>query len=323
MSPIDDRFLILVVALALDGLVGDPAAVWQRVPHPVTLIGKAVDGLDTWLNAERAGLGSRRSAGVLAVAALVVGALVVGWIAAAILTALPLTVVLEAAVVSIFIAGRSLWEHVGEVAAGLREHGLAGGREAVARIVGRDPESLDEAGVARAAIESTAESFCDAVVAPALWYILLGLPGLIAYKAVNTADSMIGHRTPRHAEFGAAAARLDDALNWVPARMAGFLIAGAARVIGEDSDTAVAAMRADADRHRSVNAGWPEAAMAGALGLALAGPRRYGDALVDDAWMNRAGRREAGAADIDRALRLYLWACLLHGGAYGAIAILT
>src|SRR5690554_4671448 len=199
---------------------------------------------------------------------------------------------------SSLVAQKSLYDHVAAVARGLEQGGLEGGRKAVSLIVGRDPESLDQAGVARAAIESLSENFSDAVVAPVFWAALFGLPGLLAYKAVNTADSMIGHRTPRHAAFGWAAARLDDAVNLIPARLAGLRIAGAALLLpGARAGNALRAMGRDAPRHRSPNAGWQEAAMGGALGLALAGPRRYGGQVVEDAWMGAGGRTDAGPAD--------------------------
>jgi adenosylcobinamide-phosphate synthase len=210
-------------------------------------------------------------------------------------------------VAAILLAGRSLYDHVADVAAYLRL-GIANARVAVSRIVGRDPGSLSEAQICRAAIESAAENFSDGVVAPALWFLLLGLPGIAAYKAVNTADSMIGHLTPRYVDFGWAAARLDDLVNLPASRLAGALIALAAPLVGGSVAQSLRVMAADAGKHRSPNAGWPEAAMAAALGLALAGPRRYAGIIVDDPFLNAAGRREATPADIRRALRVYLGA---------------
>jgi adenosylcobinamide-phosphate synthase len=220
-------------------------------------------------------------------------------------------VAILAVLASTLLAQRSLFTHVRAVEQGLRQ-GLAQGRAAVSHIVGRNPESLDAAGVARAAIESLAENFSDGVVAPALWGVLLGLPGIAVYKAINTADSMIGHRTARHAAFGWAAARLDDVVNLPASRLAALLLVIAAGLGGCDARAALRAAWRDAGRHRSPNAGWPEAAMAGALGLRLAGPRVYGDQRVEDAWMGN-GRADAGADDIDRALRVYAMACGLGG----------
>jgi adenosylcobinamide-phosphate synthase len=204
---------------------------------------------------------------------------------------------------STLLAARGLYDHVARVAAGL-EQSLEEGRRAVAHIVGRDPGSLDAHGVARAAIESAAENFADGAMAPLFWGVLLGLPGMAAYKAVNTLDSMIGHRSPRYVHFGRFAARLDDVANWLPARLSALLILAAAQFLpGAAPATGWRALWRDASRHRSPNAGWPEAAIAGALGLSLAGPRRYGDELVDDAWMGE-GRAAATVTDIRRALRL-------------------
>jgi adenosylcobinamide-phosphate synthase len=217
----------------------------------------------------------------------------------------------EALVIGILLAQRGLYEHVTAVAVALERGGLPAGREAVRHIVGRDPMRLDAPGVARAAIESLAENFSDGVVAPIFWYLLLGLPGLFAYKMTNTLDSMIGHRTARYRSFGWAAARFDDGLNLVPARLSGLLLVAAATFAGEaNTGRAFATMRRDARKHHSPNAGWPEAAMAGALGVALAGPRDYAEGRVEDPWLG-SGTPLARPADIDRALRLYALACLL------------
>jgi adenosylcobinamide-phosphate synthase len=226
-----------------------------------------------------------------------------------------------ALVASVFIAQRSLYQHVARVRAAFESGGSAAARRAVAMIVGRDPESLDQAGICRAAIESSAENFSDGVVAPALWFALFGLPGLLAYKAVNTADSMIGHRGERYEAFGWAAARLDDVLNFIPARLSGLIIALAVPIAGGSIATALRVMMRDARMHRSPNAGWPESAMAAALGLALAGPRRYGATIVDDPFLNAAGRRDAEPADIARALRVFVAACVLHTALYAALAL--
>ena len=205
------------------------------------------------------------------------------------------------------LANRDLFDHARRVASGL-DKSLSEGRHAVAHIVGRDPETLNEAGVARAAIESVAENFSDGVVAPMFYYVLFGLPGILAYKAVNTLDSMVGYRNERFGSFGWAAARLDDIVNLPASRLSGGLIVLAAYLLpGMSGRDALAAMRRDAYKHRSPNAGWPEAGMAGALGVALAGPRVYGGRHVEDHWMG-SGRQEASPHDIRKALRLYVLA---------------
>jgi len=220
----------------------------------------------------------------------------------------------EALAIGILVAQRSLFQHVAAVAAALVSGGLPAGRSAVGHIVGRDPMQLDLHGVARAAIESLAENFSDGVVAPVFWYLVLGLPGLFAYKMANTLDSMIGHRSARYRSFGWAAARFDDLLNLVPAPLSGLLLTGAALFGGEAIPLrAFAVMLRDGRKHHSVNAGWPEAAMAGALGLALAGPRIYAEDEVRDPWLGD-GTPDAAPADIISALRLYTLACLLLAG---------
>ena len=284
---------------------GYPQALVRAIGHPVTWIGTLIALLDRSLNRATDTPEHRRGAGIVAVlvVCLIVG--VVAFVVQRELVRLPFGIFLAALAASALIAQRSLHRHVADVALALEKDGLDAGRRAVARIVGRDTGVLDEAGVARAAIESLAENFSDGVVAPVLWMIIGGLPGAALYKAINTADSMIGHRTPRHEAFGWAAARLDDLIN-LPASRLGAVLIVAAAALSSDAAAGLAwqAVVRDAPKHRSPNAGYPEAAMAGALGLALAGPRLYGGVEVDDATMGQ-GRRDASAADIRRALALY------------------
>jgi adenosylcobinamide-phosphate synthase len=283
----------LLLAVALDALLGDPAWLYRRAPHPVVVIGRVT--------------GLRLSLVVVLASAL--AGLGLQWLC----LQAPLGWLLLGLLMSSLVAQRGLYDHVAAVAAGLQE-GLARGRAAVAHIVGRDPDQLDAAAVARAAIESTAENFADGVAAPLLWGVLLGLPGMLAYKAINTLDSMIGHRSPRYLDFGRFAARLDDVASWLPARLAALLILGAACFLpGATPAAGWRAMRRDAARHRSVNAGWPEAALAGCLGLRLAGPRRYGGQLVEDAWMGD-GTPRATPSDIRRVLGVLVRACALTAG---------
>jgi len=299
--------LSLLIALVVDALSGEPDWLYARVPHPAVIMGRAVAWCDRTLNRETDPPARRRVMGILTVLILVSGALGLGCGLHALLSPLPGGFVIEGVLGSSLLAQRSLLEHVARVSTGLKR-GLAEGRRAVSMIVGRDPEALDEAGVARAAIESCAENYSDGVVAPALWFALLGLPGLLAYKIVNTADSMIGHRSPRHLAFGWAAARLDDLVNLPASRLAAFTIVVSASLTGGRPLGAIRAVLRDAGKHRSPNAGWPEAATAGALGFALAGPRRYAGVMVDDAWMGN-GRSDLSAPDIDRTVRLILVAC--------------
>ena len=256
----------------------------------------------------------RRTFGTVAVILLVGIVAVTAFIIERGLLTLPFGLIGVGVTASTLIAQRSLHKHVARVADALDNAGLAGGREAVSHIVSRDTNALDEAGVARAAIESLAENFSDGVVAPVLWMIIAGLPGAVVYKAVNTADSMIGHRTARFQAFGWAAARFDDLLNLPASRLSALLIiAAAAATKGASASAAWRAVRRDARHHRSPNAGYPEAAMAGALGLALAGPRRDPEGLIADPWLGD-GRARAATSDIMRALHIYRLACLVAGG---------
>jgi adenosylcobinamide-phosphate synthase len=244
-----------------------------------------------------------------------------GYLLQKLLGALPFGIVATAILASSLLAQRSLSDHVAAVADALDRGGIVAGRKAVSMIVGRDPDKLDEAAVGRAAIESLAENFSDGIVAPAFWLAIGGLGGGAAYKAVNTADSMIGHRTPRHGAFGWAAARFDDLVNLPASRLSALLIVAAAALMpGANPAAAWRAVRRDARKHRSPNAGWAEAAVAGGLGVALAGPRAYGGVMGDFAYMGEGGRREVTSADIRRALRLYWTADLLLVALMGLIA---
>ena len=276
---------LLVCALILDALLGEPKWLWDRVPHPAVLAGRLIAEMDRSLNHGPA----RRANGVFVVAGLVA----LGWLVGTILALFPWPVEVIAA--AILLAHRSLVDHVRDVANAPRLS-VGDGRLMVARIVGRDTKTLDGPGVSRAAIESAAENFGDGVVAPAFWLVIGGLPGLVIYKLINTADSMIGYRTDRHAAFGWAAARLDDLLNWVPARLTALLILAATA-----SWHGWRVVRRDAGLHRSPNAGWPEAAMAVAVNVALSGPRVYDGQPTDDPFVHPEGRRSIGPADIDAA----------------------
>ncbi len=297
--------------MVIELCLGYPQSLLRAIGHPVTWIGALITTLDRTLNPPpytppeaREGRLGVRLAGIIAVL-IVLG--IVGSIAFFVertLSRLPLGFFVTAVLASALIAQRSLYRRVADVAIALETNGLDAARIAVSHIVGRDTAALDEAGVARAAIESLAENFSDAVVAPALWLAVAGLPGAALYKAINTADSMIGHRTPRYQAFGWAAARLDDLVNLPASRLTALLLIAAALRQENSVTSAWRAVRRDAARHRSPNAGYPEAAMAGALGLSLAGPRSYGGVQVNDAAMGD-GRPDATAADIRRALSLY------------------
>jgi len=296
---------LALLAMLIELALGYPLRVLGLIGHPVTWIGRLVDGLDHKLNREGDGAERQRAAGIIAVLILVIVVGAIAVIAERALLRLPFGFLAAGLAASTFLAQRSLHRHVADVADALEREGLTAGRAAVGQIVGRDTQALDAAAVARAAIESLAENFSDGVVAPVFWMVIAGLPGAALYKAVNTADSMIGHRTPRYAAFGWAAARLDDLVNLPASRLAALVLVAAAALSRQASAGAAwRAVRRDAPRHRSPNAGYPEAAMAGALGLALAGPRIYDGVRVDDAFMG-AGRRDANAGDIRRALALY------------------
>ena len=296
----------MLLAWAIEAAFGWPDGVYRRIRHPVVWIGWLVNRLDQILNRECLGARGRLWAGALASGSVVVIAWALARAVTALLPAGPPGIAAQALIAASLLASRSLYEHVAAVASALDAGAVAAAREAVAHIVGRDPEELGEADIARAALESLAENASDALVAPLFWGVLLGLPGIAAYKAVNTLDSMIGHRTARYERFGKCAARLDDAANWLPARLTGAFFALAA---GKNAE-AWRVMWRDARRHRSVNAGWPEAAAAGALGVRLSGPRRYGGRQTAEPWLNAAAP-DPDAQALAAGLKLYVRAMRL------------
>ncbi len=306
----------MVVAMAVDALVGWPAGLFARIGHPVTWLGALIDVLDARYNRDADAPALRRAAGIAA--ALLIIALAAG-LGGALQYVLPSgwsRALLIGILAWPFVALRSLHDHVAAVTRSLQAGDIAAARVAVAQIVGRDPATLDEAGIARAAIESLAENASDGIVAPVFWGALFGLPGIIGYKAINTLNSMIGHRTQRHEAFGWASARIDDLANLVPARLTGLLfVLFAARRLD-----AMACMMRDARRHRSINAGWPEAAIAGALGVRLSGPRVYHGSIADEPWLNEAAR-DPHAADIARGLAIYMRAMILLTGSLVILAL--
>ncbi len=301
---------MMLVAMALDVAIGWPDGLYRRLGHPVTWIGAAIAALDAGLNRDADGPRRRKAMGVLAAGIVI---LAVGLAAAAVQAMLPTGwagLAVGGLVAWPLLAVRSMHAHVAAVARPLAAGDLSGARAAVAMIVGRDPGRLDPAGVARAALESLAENTSDGIVAPLFWGALFGLPGIAVYKAINTLDSMIGHRSPRHEAFGWASARSDDLVNLIPARLSGLLFAA----VSGRPRTALAAMWADANRHRSPNAGWPEAALAGALGVRVSGPRIYGDRVTDEPWVN-GGCPDPTPADLTAGLALYARAMgVLAGG---------
>ncbi len=316
--------LLLLMGLALDWLIGDMRWFFKFLPHPVVIIGKLIGFLDKKLNREGRGDINRTVRGAvvcLFVTAVAGGA---GWGIHALTMQHPSGWMVDVFLVAVLVAQRSLAGRVRDVGAALAKNDLLQARDNLRHLVSRDPDKLDRHGVGRSALESLAENFSDAVVAPAFWYLVLGLPGLFAYKAINTMDSMIGYKTERYLSFGMTAARLDDAVNWIPARLAGLLfVIGAAFAPGGNPARALKVMLRDARKHASPNAGWPEAAMAGAFDMALGGPRVYaGGAKTESVWIGDGKARLEGG-DVRRGLALFVVGCGLLWLLTAPLAILS
>ncbi|MEL6725342.1 MAG: adenosylcobinamide-phosphate synthase CbiB [Pseudomonadota bacterium] len=306
---------LMLLAWVIEIVFGWPDWLYKRIRHPVVWFGSLVSACDAILNSPRAPHSARYIAGIVSTVLLVVSATAMGVGLSATLPESWWGVAIEALIASSLLASRSLFAHVKAVARPLSAGDLSGARAAVSMIVGRDPEQLEQAGIARASLESLAENASDGVIAPLFWGAIFGLPGLVAYKAINTLDSMIGHKTDRYAAYGGFAARLDDVANLVPARLTGFLFA-----LASLKTTALRVMLRDAGRHRSPNAGWPEAAMAGALGIRLSGPRTYGDQVTTEPWLNDSAP-DPGPDDLESGLHLYLRAMGLGALTLAIIAI--
>ena len=305
----------MVVAMAVDALLGWPSSLFARIGHPVTWLGRLISALDAAWNRASDPPAFRRAAGVAGALLVIALSVAIGW---ALQFSLPsgwIRIVLVGILAWPLVALRSLHDHVAAVANPLQAGDIAGARAAVSRIVGRDPAALDDSGIARAAIESLAENASDGIVAPLFWGALFGLPGILGYKAINTLDSMIGHRSVRHEAFGWAAARIDDVANFIPARLTGFLFV----LLAPRRSEALACMTRDARRHRSPNAGCPEAAMAGALGVRLSGPRIYHGSTTAEPWLNEGARDPLGP-DIGAGLAVYRRAMLLLAGLLAILA---
>jgi len=305
----------MVVAMAVDALLGWPSWLFARMGHPVTWLGRMIGAIDSAWNRASDPPAFRRGAGIAGALVVIAFSVAVGWVLQVLLPSGWIPIALLGVLAWPLVALRSLHDHVAAVANPLLAGDIVAARDAVSRIVGRDPAALDEAGIARAAIESLAENASDGIVAPVFWGALFGLPGILGYKTINTLDSMIGHRSERHEAFGWAAARIDDVANFIPARLTGFLFV----LLAPRRSDALACMTHDARRHRSPNAGWPEAAMAGGLGVRLSGPRIYDGRITNEPWLNE-GARDPRAADIGEALTVYRRAMLLLAGTLAMLA---
>ena len=307
-----DSLLVLILAITVDAVMGDPRWLYSRIPHPIVVIGLQIELLDTFLNKSHYPPITRKILGVVSILIIVSSGWLTGWVIAWFCNQVGFGIILHAFIVSIFLAQNSLYRHVASVAKACKADDIIDARSQIRRIVGRDPNSLDQKAIGRAAIESLSENFSDGVVAPIFWYAVGGLPALIAYKALNTSDSMIGYLNDKYADFGWCAARFDDAANLIPARLSAVIITIAAFIIpSAEGNSAFKTAIRDATKHRSKNAGWPEAAMAGALGIKIAGPRNYNGILVEDAWMGN-GIPNVDASHIFIALRIYCVACILN-----------
>lgn len=315
--------LVLMVALIADWLFGDPDYIWSRIAHPVVLFGKAIGWVDTEFNLEKYSDDQRFRNGAFGICILIIGAVIVGQFISQFLLAFGFFgLMVEGVIVFVFLAQRSLYNHVLAVSDGLRNSGLRGGRKAVAMIVGRDANLLDQKGVIRASIETLAENFSDGVVAPAFWYGVFGLPGLFAYKMINTADSMIAYKSDRHLHFGKVTAHIDDLANWLPARVSVIFIAFAVFCISgiKRAKSSILIAIRDAKLTDSPNAGWPESAMAAALNISLGGPRTYEHGVVEQSYLNDNGEKNLITEHIDEALDVFKIASF---GLMGAVFLLA
>lgn len=296
LSFFDLHLVILASALILDYFIGDPDWLWRRIPHPITFFGALIHKADEMLNLDKYNDSLRKQYGIATILILCFISILIGWLLSA------LSPIIEAITLFIFLAAKSLLDHLKAVFLPLRRGDLEASRKAVAMIVGRNTIDMNQSDVSRAAIESGAENLSDGFVAPIFWFLIGGLPLLICYKMVNTADSMIGYKSDKYLNFGYGAAKLDDALNYFPARICGALIVIAGGIYRRSVSTSWKIMIRDGRLHESPNAGIPEAAMAGALGVALGGPRTYGEALYQAPWINPEGEKSLSYKHLQKAI---------------------
>jgi adenosylcobinamide-phosphate synthase len=301
----NEYIFIILIAMAIDGIWGDDHFFWKRIKHPIMYFGKAIERLDSEFNREEFSPNAKILNGVAVVVAMTFFVYLIGLFLEKLFSILPFSIIFEAIFVSVFIAARSLFDHVKAVNSSLMQDGLEGGRSKLSLIVGRNVSNLDLGDILRAAIESLAENFSDGVVAPVLWYLIFGIPGLLIYKLINTADSMIGHKDNKYINFGMFAARFDDFLNYIPARFSAFLIIVASFILREDWRSSIRIAKEDHNKHSSPNSGWPESAMSGALGVSLGGLRVYEQEEVDEGVMNASGERNIDDNHLTRSLWIY------------------
>lgn len=321
----ETSLLILLAALVADWLFGDPDYIWSRISHPVVLFGNSIGWIDNEFNLEKYSDAQRFRNGAFGICILIIGAVILGQFISQFLQVFGFVgFIVEGIIVFVFLAQRSLYNHVLAVSDGLRNSGLRGGRKAVAMIVGRDANLLDQKGTIRASIETLAENFSDGVVAPAFWFGVFGLPGLFAYKMINTADSMIAYKSDRYLHFGKVTAHIDDLANWLPARLSVLFIAFSAFCISglDMAKTSIIIAIRDAKLTASPNAGWPEAAMASALNIALGGPRTYEHGVVEQSFLNDAGEKDLMIEHIDEGLDVFKIACFGLMGTVFSLAII-
>jgi len=307
----------IMLGFVIEAALSWPAPLYAKIGHPVSWIGRAIRTIEARLNGADTSPARLRLSGGIGVCLVLALAVLPAIVVAVLLPSGWAGYVVGGLLAWPFLAPRSLFDHVQAVATPLIQGDIAGARYAVSMIIGRDPDQLDAAAIARASIESLAENASDGVVAPVFWGVLLGLPGLVAYKAINTMDSMIGHRSARYRHYGMVAARLDDLVNLIPARATGLLFV----IVSGQPRRAAAVMLRDARHHRSPNAGWPEGAMAGALNVRLSGPRVYGAEIADEPWLNAEGT-EADATTLRRALTLYLRAMFVLAVVLALVALI-
>lgn len=304
MTWFETNLLIAFIALLAERFFGYPNLLYKIIRHPVVWMGVVISFFDKLFNRDNWSKERRRFGGLTMLVVLIIFTGGIAVFISFVLRSVTYGWIVEALLATSMLAQKSLHDFVRAVGDGLAKS-LGKGREAVSHIVGRDPSELSESDVSKAAIESLAENTSDGVVAPLFWLIVLGLPGAVIYKAINTADSMVGYKSDKYLAFGWASAKLDDVVNLVPARLSGLLFALASFVFKMgNGQMAFRTMMRDAKHHVSPNAGWPEAAVAGALDLALGGPRSYGGRVVELPYMGD-GRREFQRGDINNALGLY------------------
>ena len=304
-------FLVIIIAVLVDAYAGDEHLLWRKVPHPIIYIGRYINFLDIEFNRKEFSDKSKFFNGFLVIFISVIGLYFLTRILEDLLLNNTFGYIILGFLVSILLSGKSLFSHVKSIYDDLMRDDIQSAKSNLSKIVSRDVDKLDESSITRGSIESLSENFCDGYISPIFWFLVLGFPGVVIYKFISTADSMIGYKNEKYIKFGKCAAKIDDIMNFVPARISSLFIVLATYLLKENWKSAIQITKIDAKKSSSPNSGWPESSMAGALDIALGGSNYYENKFVNSEWINASAAKEIDSDHIIRALWIYTFSIII------------